>query len=182
MKKTLSILVAAVLMFTLASCSFLKAENTPEDVVKGYLDALKVVDMEKMDASYYAVESSDEQVTDEDIEIFKALYQDLTYEIISTEEDGTEATVKVKCNKVDYLKAADAMTALAVENIENGTADGSEGDDYYMDLLLQCLAAEDAARVEEEVEIDCIRIGNKWYLNAENDDLEDFLYGDLELE
>lgn len=180
MKKFVAIILTLALAFSLASCSLLKAENTPEDVVSTYLDALKTFDTEKMDACYFMVESTDETLTEEDGAILKAMYGDLDYEIIDSEIDGVEAVVSVKAEKVDYAAAVEVMTQTVLDRIQSGELVYENlTDDDYMDVLYECLAAKDAKRLTSEFEVKCIRVGNKWYLNGDDTSLQDFIYEGL---
>ena len=183
MKKIVAVLLAVIMVVSLSSCSMLKAKNTPEEVVGNYLDALKTFDTEAMDACYYMVESSDATLTEEDNELLEAMYGSLTYEITGSEVDGMEAVVSVKAEKVDYTAAVTEMTNTIVDAISAGELVYEElTDEDYMEVLYECLEAEDAKRLTSEFEVKCIRIANTWYLNAEDTSLEDFIYEGLEIE
>ncbi|MBQ6570542.1 MAG: DUF4878 domain-containing protein [Clostridia bacterium] len=180
MKKTIALLITLLMVFSFASCSVLekytKTENQPEDVVSAFLDALKNFDAEAMDACYYEVESSDATLSESDIALLSAMYGKVSYEILNVEIDGSKAVVKVKATKADYVAAAEKMRDIMVEKIQAGELVADDlTDDDYMAVLKECLLADDAKMITKELDVKCILVSNKWYLDAEDDSLDAFI-------
>lgn len=171
MKKSVSVLLSAVLILTLIACSlFMLTVNKPEDTVTAYIEAVKGLDFKAADSCYYAVEQEENQITDGEIKLFNALYKNLEYEILSVKAKGETAAVTVKLTRTDFDKATERWAAEA----ENGISVSN-----YTDTLVKYLEADNAEKISAEVDVKCIRIKSKWYLSAKNDKLTDFLFNPI---
>lgn len=71
--------------------------GSPEDAVKGFFDAMKAGDIDKL--MEYVPESEKEEITDEDREAFQmvaGMMSELEYNVVGSEVEGDEATVTVE--------------------------------------------------------------------------------------
>lgn len=100
LKKMLSIIMAAAMIFSLVGCGSMES---PETSVTNYLNAVKTLDLETM-AKYVGEEATEETLeADDEFEeyMMNELFGNMTYEIISSEENDDTATVKVAFTNVN---------------------------------------------------------------------------------
>lgn len=132
MKKTIIALISIVL-FT--GCSMaMKAE----DVVKEYLNNYKSLDSSVMD-------QIDDMIAKEDLtdkqkntykEVLKRQYEDMTYEITSSNYRGDDATVSTKVTIYDYYGVQQDIINYLKENRDKFTKDGEYDEESYIDYKL----------------------------------------------
>lgn len=105
MKKTVALLLAIVMIFSLVGCG---AKSSPIDVVKKYCDAMKTLDTATMLSCLKNGDGDAEVALDDDYEEFAGLLDyfrecasQQQYEILETNVSDAQGTVKVKFTYVD---------------------------------------------------------------------------------
>lgn len=100
-KKSLAVIFTFVMAFSCISCG--EKIDPPEKVVASYLDALKNGDLAS--AKAYVNEENDEILTETEDEstntLINSILKNLTYEIGTTDEKETTATVKTTIKNID---------------------------------------------------------------------------------
>lgn len=108
-------LLAVLGIIGLASMACGGSAASPEDVVKGYLDAMKSGDIDGM--MQYMPESEREEMTDEEKEMAEemlSIMAAIEFKIISSEIEGDEAVVILE---VDFMGQTDEQEVeLFMEN------------------------------------------------------------------
>ena len=125
--RCLSILLLIVLMFSVSACSEPNYPK-PEEAVKGFFDALSKSDF-KTAKSYTASGSASGQLdfTNPDEEkLAKLMLSKTSYELVSSEEAGDKATVKIKITSVDMAKIFEKMITDLIEQMTEATLKGEE--------------------------------------------------------
>ena len=138
MKKTVSLLLAAILLLGLCACGAVPAK--PEDTVIAFSEGMKAYDFEKMQSCLASSEEDlqselfngedQNDLTAKFLTKMKAWAKDMTYEIVSTETDGAKATVEVKYSYKD-------TTAIVQE--------------FFTEYVTRALALALSGATEEEV-------------------------------
>lgn len=139
MKKLILVALVALSLVMLAGCgSSSSTDNEATDVVKTFLDAIKVGDFEEAFTNF---ETVDESMALMDSNPFaKELFGEITYKVIKSEISDTTATVKVKVTHPDY---EEIMTAIQKEVLEY-TLSLADGD-------LSKMSEEDSEKMLEKI-------------------------------
>lgn len=185
MKKILLILISAILVFTLASCS---SKETPKEVVEKGITAFKDLNLIQIQKYFDTEEISDEndlfgQDFDvENLEIFRLMTKNISYEIINVDNDDKVATVKAKITNFNMtIIMGEFITkalALAFGQIGNTEVDEEEMQKQMEDILIELLSEEDNEMITTEVDIKLYDVEGEWKIDL-NDDLLNALFGGL---
>lgn len=185
MKKILLILISAILVFTLASCS---SKETPKEVVEKGITAFKDLNLIQIQKYFDTEEISDEndlfgQDFDvENLEIFRLMTKNISYEIINVDNDDKVATVNAKITNFNMtIIMGEFITkalALAFGQIGNTEVDEEEMQKQMEDILIELLSEEDNEMITTEVDIKLYDVEGEWKIDL-NDDLLNALFGGL---
>lgn len=182
MKKTLCALLALLLALSVAACG--KKVPTPAETVSAALDALKSGDMTAAAKTWGGSISSIENSTDSDADIFKLLFKNLTYSVLSETEDGSAATVKVKLSNTDMSAVMGDVLAEAMQTALSSALSGKEMDEtetqkMVMDSLKDKMTNSSYGTAEKEVEFQLTMTDGVWTLSQPDDTVIDALTGGL---
>lgn len=178
MKKTLCALLALLLALSVAACG--KKVPTPSETVSAALDALKSGDMTAAAETWGGSISSIENSTDSDADIFKLLFKNLTYSVLSETEDGSAATVKVKLSNTDMSAVMGDVLAEAMQTALSSALSGKEMDEtktqkMVMDSLKDKMTNGSYGTAEKEVEFQLTMTDGVWTLSQPDDTVIDAL-------
>lgn len=189
MKKVSALLLIVAMAFSLCACASSgdnsgksepkepERESAAETVLKA-MRAIRNYDEEAIE--YYwsspiisgeedSNEGDDEGTDGSDsIELYMAMFENLSCEIISSEESETTATVVVALTNVDIKTAMSDAIATAFALLLQG-GDINE-DTIFEDELLKALETKKYGFVTTEVTIYLDLIDNRWIINTENMD------------
>lgn len=182
MKKTLCALLALLLALSVAACG--KKVPTPSETVSAALDALKSGDMTAAAKTWGGSISSIENSTDSDADIFKLLFKNLTYSVLSETEDGSAATVKVKLSNTDMSAVMGDVLAEAMQTALSSALSGKEMDEtktqkMVMDSLKDKMTNGSYGTAEKEVEFHLTMTDGVWTLSQPDDTVINALTGGL---
>ena len=156
-KKLFSIMLAAVIMVSMVGCSSSKPENT----VNEFLKNSKNFDLAAMKENISPDSQSDSDVVEavednEDLKpylkFFRNNAQKMTYTIKETNIDEDEATVTVDFK---YVDSSDALNAAFTELLKV-----AENSDKF---------------AEKTLDLYCIKVDNKWYIDDFDEEFFDVL-------
>ena len=142
MKKKLTVILALVLVLSLAACG--GSKNSPEGVVSGFCDSLKTLDAQKMQA--YLKDPAEEselgldEVPKEFMDILKTWAKDLKYKVGKAETNGDNAKVKVDFT---YTDASEIFKTALTNYISKAMAEALSGNEVSEEkmtsLLVDCI-------------------------------------------
>lgn len=176
-KKFLPIIAVMLLLaIVLTGCG--KGE-TPEQAVTSALNAIKNEDWETAE-KYFTGEFSEEDLenSEDEGEILNLLFRNLSFNIVSSSEDGDTATVKTELTNIDmnvlmkeYIREA---MAIAMENALAG--DDAKSDEEMeaeiQQLLTDLLEKEDNETVTTTIDINLTKQDNSWIIEADDEFLD----------
>lgn len=176
-KKFLPIIAVMLLLaIVLTGCG--KGE-TPEQAVTSALNAIKNEDWETAE-KYFTGEFSEEDLenSEDEGEILNLLFRNLSFNIVSSSEDGDTATVKTELTNIDmnvlmkeYIREA---MAIAMENAlagDNAKSD-EEMEAEIQQLLTDLLEKEDNETVTTTIDINLTKQDNSWIIEADDEFLD----------
>jgi predicted small lipoprotein YifL len=178
MKKVFSILMVFLLVFGLVSCG----GESPEQAVKNTFDAIKQNDSET--ASKYInyddflkagkTNKEDDAETDE---MIKLILGHFDYKIISSSQQGDEATVQAEITNIDMKTimgdfVSEALV-LAFSGLDEETME-AQMKDKFSDLINR----EDNQTLTKTVEIKLAKSGSSWKIDM-SDETADAIFGGM---
>jgi len=189
MKKVISALVMSLLVLSLFACS----SPSPKDTVSGFLDASKKADYKTM-VTYVDPANTGEMQNVETIysdsvdDIFVEFYQEylksklpkMTYEIVSSDIKGDNASVEVNAKYIDggiVLKAAmgDVITKAMGMAFSGQNPTDEEMNKLFLDTINEKANTLADTYKEVTLKIDCVKKDGKWYISEANDNLVDIV-------
>lgn len=175
MKKIFITLITIIL---LTGCNTL--DNTPTKQVEVFLNKYQTLDKEVLNDldSAVAEEMNFNTAQREKYKnMMKKHYQNITYEIKDTQEDGDEATVTVEIEVTDYSKTI-ASTNLYLQANRNEFLDE---DGEYDNTKFNNYRLEELSKVKDKVkytlELTLTKNDDKWELNPISGITEDKIHG-----
>ena len=178
MKKVLAILMVLLLVFGLVACG----GESPEQAVKNTFDAIKQNDSET--ASKYidyddllkAGETNEEDDAETD-EMVKLILGHFDYKIISSSQEGDEATVQAEITNIDMKTimgdfVSEALV-LAFSGLDEETME-AQMKDKFSDLINR----EDNQTLTKTVEIKLAKSGSSWKIDM-SDETADAIFGGM---
>jgi hypothetical protein len=185
MKKIILLLISTLLVFTLVACS---SKETPKEVVEKGITAIKDLDIVQIQKYFDTDDISDENdifgddFEVEDMEIFKLMTKNISYEVVNVNIDGEVAIVKAKITNIDmavvmreYITQA---LALAFGQIGQSEIDEEEMQKQMEDLLVELLSKEDNEMITTQVDITLNDVDGVWKIDLD-DALTNALFGGL---
>ena len=192
MKKTIKRITAILLILAItvsfAGCGEVaKAEKVVNNTFKAlqkadFEEISKYIDLDELFPDNTISESDTESV--ESQELVDKLFGSLQYEIVSSEKIDKETVMfKVKVTTIDMKPVmAEFMKDLLAYSFANAFADPQpteeETNKATMDMLLECLSAEDLEFVTNEIDIKVVKVDKDWKIDA-NEDMADVLVGGM---
>ncbi|GEM_PF-6800888 len=184
MKKTMAALMAAILIFTLSGC---EKPMTPGQTVSKMLDAVKALDRETaafyIDYDRLMDYSEGDNLSDTD-ETTRLLVANLSYKILSEEQNENTATVKAEITNLDLKPVFSEYVKEAVQLIFDNALSSQGGDGSEEDLRekMQTVFIELLKKQSETttaaVDLSLVRENNVWKVRMD-DALQDAVFGGL---
>lgn len=190
MKRAVSLLTAALLVFSLGACGKAPA---PTEVLDQTLQAIKAQDQEKL-AAYYDGDISDIKVTPEDGEdtFSKELTKDLeekflafTYKLENEKIDGDKATVDATVTTYPFGEIfTKVFSEFLAEALSLAFSSSGEPDDAAMNAKMEEITSKNLKEAKADyvktVTVHLTKTDKGWIVDEEgNDDLFDALTGGL---
>ncbi|WP_051280871.1 LptM family lipoprotein [Anaerovorax odorimutans] len=180
MKKILSIVLIAALLFSLASCGGNKPEQTVKSTLSAvkYCDresAIKYIDYDKLLDNSYEDLNEDEKADAE--EMIRLIFINLDYEIISSEVDGEKANVKTKITNTDMAKIfADFIPQLFT--LAFSGLNEEEMNEKTIEIFVNLMNQKENETVTKTVDINLEMKDGTWKIDL-NDELTDAIFGGM---
>lgn len=184
MKKVISSLLACLILLSLVGCGGTAAK--PDDTVKGFMEAAKTFDFEKM-ATYINPDNigdldavSSDINTNESEKYFMDYLKDqaakMSYEIKSSQTDGDSATVTVSCKYIDgtplLKETISEYFVQAFAKAFSGTEFTDEDSNNLMkDIMAEKQKSIEDTYIEKDVDIKCVKISDKWLIDSVGEDI-----------
>lgn len=184
--RCLFILIISVLIFSVSGCSEPNYPK-PEETVKGFFDALNKSDL-KTAESYTASGSASGQFdfTDPAEEkLAKLMLSKTSYELVSSEENGDEATVKIKMTNLDMSTIFENMMTHLFDQMMEATLKGEEitdeeSQEMTMQYLEESMSKPDAPVLTNELAVTLNKNkGKKMWVIVDNDTFINGIVGNL---
>ena len=105
MKRAMATLLTAVILFSLAACG--AKRESAQSVAENAIQAVQKLDDEQMQKYWgtSSVSTNSSEISNLNAECIKAMFSNLTYEIVSSKESDATAIVNVKFTNIDLAKA-----------------------------------------------------------------------------
>lgn len=178
-RKVAAVVTVFVVMLSLAACG-----PKPEETVKSFFDAAKKSDIATM-ATYMKKDGDKGNFkfdNQEQEKIVKAVFAKLSYEKVSSKEDGKNATVKVKVTSLDlpqiYGKVVTNMLPLLISSAMANNSNENDAKNQLMQGFLNAINDPNAPKTTTEVDIKLVKSDKSWLIEP-NDDLLNALTGNL---
>ena len=185
MKKIILGFLSILLCFSLTSCTKAK----PEDAVKGYFEALKTFDTDKMKTFVSEKDTTDEatkssKANDEYskafLDYFKANAAKVSYTIKSSEVKDDKAVVTVDCKYIDGTTLfKETFQEFILKVFSNALSDKKPTDEENSKELVSIMTEKQKAlkevTAEKTIKINCVKVDKKWYIEKVDDDLQNVL-------
>lgn len=167
-RKILSVVLAVIFMFALASCG----ASDPKGVVDSYMKACQKLDTEKMYEYFPGQGASIENdaLGESDIDFFSRI----TYELGETSVDGDKATQKIQITTVDMATImTELVTELTAEMLTNLGDSEFDSEAYVNELLAEKLSNPDAKLITTTVTVNLEKNSDgKWIISSPDQNAE----------
>ena len=167
-RKILSVVLAVIFMFALASCG----ASDPKGAVDSYMKACQKLDTEKMYEYFPGQGTSIENdaLGESDIDFFSRI----TYELGETSVDGDKATQKIQITTVDMATImTELVTELTAEMLTNLGDSEFDSEAYVNELLAEKLSNPDAKLITTTVTVNLEKNSDgKWIISSPDQNAE----------
>ena len=157
MKKLFALLMLLVMAFSLTACG----KQSAEAYIKNELDQFKKGE---------GLESSAEDLSPE---VLQELLDNFSYNILSSTEDGDNATVEVEITNLDMITAVNnwlgQLLIFAFDQSlqsDNEQLSEEELNAVMYDMLYACMTAEDIKPVTTPLSLNLLRVDGQWQLDS----------------
>lgn len=182
MKKTISILLAFIMLLSLTACG--AKRESAEAIAEKAIKAAQSADPEQIAQYWSGSQPDDSDLSDFDAECLKAMLKNLTYEIVSSEEKETTATVTVKFTNIDIGAAfSDTLQTAFAQAIANAfgaaTAEDYDEDTFVNEELLKNLNSGNYENVTKEAVMKLHFADDQWVMDEDNEEAFDAMFAGL---
>lgn len=172
MRKNIAFILALVMLFSLAACG--AKRESAQSVAEKAIQAVQKLDSEQMQ-KYWGTSTPGTDVQDLselDGECVKAMYKNLTYEIVSSEEKESSAIVNVKFTNINIPQALSDTFAAVLPQILQYAFSGEEYDEDSMvsEAMLNCLNNSEYDKVTKPAVINLTLKDDAWVIDTSNSD------------
>lgn len=169
MKRIVAILLAAVMLFSLAACG--AKRESAQSVAENAIKAVQKFDDEQMQKYWgtSSVSTDSSEISNLDAECIKAMFSNLTYEVVSSKESETTAVVNVKFTNINLAKAfSDAFSAAIAKAMQNafGGADYDEST-IMSEEMINAIKSGNYDKVTKEASINLVLKDDAWVIDTE---------------
>ena len=169
MKKLFARLMLLVLAFSLTACG----KQSAEDYIRKELDSFKKGE---------GLESSAQELSPE---VLQELLDNFSYSILSSTENGDNATVEVEITNLDMITAVNNwFSQIFILALDQSMLPAEEQmseeelDTLMYELLHACMTAEDIKPVTTPLSLNLLRVDGQWQLdNVSMNKLTDAMMG-----
>ncbi|SHI20039.1 protein of unknown function [Sporobacter termitidis DSM 10068] len=182
----LSLLIVFVLMISVSACSEPNYPK-PEESVKGFFDALSKSDL-KTAETYTASGSASGQFDFSDSEeekIAQLMLAKTGYELVSSEENGDKATVKIKVTSLDMSAIFEAMMTDLIDQMTEAAFSGEEITDEQSQEMTMKYLEESMSKSDAPVQTNDLTVtlnkdkGKKMWVIVDDDTFLNGITGNL---
>ncbi len=187
MKKIIAIVLAAVMVLSLAACG--NSGPKPEDTVKTFCESMKNFDIAAMQACLDKQFSEDELFGEgeEDygglVEFVKKSASELTYTVNKAEVNGDTAKVTADMQYTDISPVIkETFTAFFTKMIElmfSGASE-EESDEAFEETLKEIIANGETSRADTTVTFDLKKVDKEWKITEMPEEAMVVLTGNME--
>ncbi|MDD7794376.1 hypothetical protein [Clostridium sp. 'White wine YQ'] len=185
MKKIILGFLSILMCLSLTSCTKAK----PEDAVKGYFEAVKAFDTDKMKTfvneketieSITKVSKSDDKYFKYVFDYYKTNATKMSYKINSSETKADKAVVTVDCKYVDGSTLCKETTEEAFKKLflDDLNQKGPTDEEMSRELVNTMSEKQKVLKevtTEKTIIINCVKVDKKWYIESINDDLKNIM-------
>ena len=179
MKKILSVILTVGILFSFSACS---GAATPSDAVSGLMKALKAYDTAAIEEYADGKLIDDTNADSLQIEELRLTLKNLEFEILSTEENGNEATVRALIENVNMQAVmTDYLTEtidLVYEKMEASSIDQQDLQKRALKIFQDALEDHKKETATTSAEIRLTKQNGRWIVNWD-DVLKDAVTGTL---
>lgn len=169
MKRCIAFLLATMMLLSLAACG--TKRESAESVAEKAIQAAQKLDAEQMQKYWGSsdVELDDADMSTLDAECMKAMFKNLSYEIVSSEEKEDSASVNVKFTNMDIGKAFADTLATAFAKVFETAFSGEAFDEetFISEELLKNLTSGNYDKVTKEATMTFKLENDQWVLNED---------------
>lgn len=186
MKKLLSLLCAAALLFTLAGCS---SKDQPDAVVTEFCDSMKAFDIEGMRDCLIIrgndpITFKDKEVPSDIYKILKKNAASITYSLGETTE-GSDDNKRIVPVSFTFPDISDAVSVALKEYISQALSMAFSGErenideDLFTRILVEKLDTIEPSTSELTVRFTCIRSDDDWKILDIGDSVINIIIGNM---
>lgn len=183
MKRFSSILIVLCLILSFAGCS---SAPKPDETVKGFMDSSKNLDFTKMatfvnpnntkDLNSVQSKINDDPTQKYFVDYIKTRNSKMTYEVKASNVSGDSASVSVYCKYIDSTPLLKAVFSEFLIEAMSLAFSGTELTDEQTGTMMKKIMDEKQKSItdtfkESTIDIKCVKINDKWYIDSINDDL-----------
>ncbi len=174
MKKRFIILLSVIFLFGASACG---SKESPETAVTNYLNAFNTLDTETI-SLYSSEEYTGELLNDESgsAALSKEMLQNMSFEILSSEEKGDTATVTVSITNTDAAIVLSEYVSSAFGLIFSGLSE-EEMDAKMTELLAAAFENNKESTVTNEVTLSLSKENDQWKVLPDEEMLDAILGG-----
>jgi len=186
--KTVKIILLAIILVSLVSCSSLK----PDATVKTFFEAVQRFDFDEMANTIVPdkqvevlveiseIQSQNDEMPKEFYDFLRLNAGKLTYKILDAQVTGDNATVSVSVNYIDagpIIQATLGEFFVKMLGLSFGGTEPTEEmtEEMFMTLLNEQIELQEEKFKEKTVEVNLEKINDVWYVADINDDLLDIV-------
>lgn len=170
MKRIVAFLLASIMLFSLAACS--AKRESAQSVAEKAIQAVQKLDAEQMQKYWgtATLGASGQDLSELDGECVKAMFENLTYEIASSEEKENSATVNVKFTNIDIVKVFSDTFAAVLPQILQYSFSGESYDESAIlsEAMLNCLKNNEYEKVTKDSVINLSLKDDAWVVDTGN--------------
>lgn len=165
------LLILSLAAFSLIGCG--ASGETPEQAVSNALTALRDLDHDKMEQYIVfdeLIDDAEEMAEDEEFE--KLLFNRLSFDIISSSEDGDTATVSTEISNIDMVEILGQyfieVFELAFSNaFSEDPLSEEELDELIEEMLIEMLQDDGAVMATTTVDIKLVKSDSTWKIQID---------------
>ena len=181
MKKVSCVFLSLALVLLLIGCG--ANRKSARSVVEDAIDAVKSAD-QSVATGYWGDGISNAETDESDAEMLKAMFGGISYNVISSEEKGDSATVKVEISNNDI---ASIMGDVLAESFSKALEVAFSGQEMSEDeqtemmnnLFIEKINSGDYGTVEKEVDVSLSLVDDEWVINPNQTEAIDAMTGGM---
>jgi len=194
-----NILIILIISFAIFAFSGFKSNDIelewgskPEDTIESFFEAINTYDFEKIKALTFEenIDKIDNLTSGENKyisnleEVLKINAEKISYEILESNVEGDKASYKVKCTYIDASRQFGEATGYIINQVIESSLSGVKLNEEELNKLLAIVFKTKLPEMEEQIiekpiNISCIRIDKKWYIEDITDEIADVMLSNI---